>query len=656
MIPKDVVEQIRETAQVDEVVGDFVNMRKRGTNFLALCPFHDEKTPSFTISPSKNIYKCFGCGKSGDAVRFLMDHEHFSFPEALRYLAKKYGIEVPEETPDPEQQQALDHKESIYAVLSFAEQYYHELLEDATYGKPIGKAYLTERGINAESIHSYKLGMSPQGWDSFTRHALQNAFKEEFLVAAGLSIKTEKGNLIDRFRERIMFPIHSIAGRTLGFGGRILVAKSKKEAKYINSPDTEVYNKSEVLYGIFQAKKAIRQLDECLLVEGYTDVIALHQKGIAHVVAASGTSLTQGQLKLLKRFTNNICFLFDGDAAGTKASLRAIDLALEEGLNVYALQLPEGQDPDSFVQAHDKQEVDDYLATEKQDFILFKTQLLLPGTERDPLKKTEAISDIVHSIALIPSHLKRSVYVQQCSDLLRIDEEALIAELNKQLSKHLKNKRRQQARENDDDETVDHHRQEDKPAHHVLSHIPLRENEAFGKWQERFLVEFLFKYGDLEMLKAEDDEDAKTETVAEHIFNFMEEYDAEPDDEMLQSLCSEYRQQIERTGQADMPFFLQHENEELRHLAIDLLEERYKASENWVKKIGMEIRSDEDHTITLNKVVNRYKLARLQELIRQVMQKLKQAESDDELRILKTMKKLLSLRKEVADNLGISVI
>lgn len=645
MIQKEAIDNIRDASKVEDVVGEFVTMKKRGVNYLALCPFHDEKTPSFTISPAKNIYKCFGCGKSGDSVQFLMDHEHYTYPEALKYLAKKYGIEVEEEEITPEQQETLDHRESIYAVLSYAEKYYKLQLDDEEFGKPIGQSYLVEREISPESIETFGIGISPQGWDTFTQHAMKNAFKEEFLVAAGLTIKRDNGQLMDRFRERIMFPIHSVSGRTLGFGGRILKQKSKKDPKYINSPDTDVYDKSNVLYGLHQAKKAIRTHDICFLVEGYTDVISLHQNGIENVVASSGTSLTHGQLKLVHRNTTNICFLFDGDTAGVKASLRAIDLALEEGLNVFALQLPEGEDPDTYAKSHDKQELKDYLETEKQDFIIFKTELLLPGTENDPLKKTEAITDIVGSIALIPNQLKRTVYIQQCSNLLNIDEASLVSELNKHLSQHLRKKRKEQEAVQDDPipESLTN-------APKVIS-TPLRESGDFSHWQEKFLVEFLLKFGDLDFDTEND------ENVAEHIFKFMEDYDAEPEDELLRSICEEYQTHRELLGKPDVKSFLHHDNEEVRKVAIDLMEERFVASENWIKRIGIDIKAEDDHKTTLKKVINRYKFGRVQQLLRESMAKLKGLEDENlQNKNLKIMKKLLSVRKEVADELGITVL
>ncbi|MCB0738247.1 MAG: DNA primase [Bacteroidetes bacterium] len=651
MIAKEIIDDIKATANVEDVLSDFLSMKKRGANYLALCPFHQEKTPSFTISPGKNIYKCFGCGKSGDSVQFLMDHEHYTYPEALKFLGNKYGIEIPEEEVTEEQKQALDERESIYAVLSFAENFYKEQLNDQDYGKPIGLSYLNERQIDAEHIEKFGLGMSPKGWDTFTQHALKHAFKEEFLVEAGLSIKRDNGNLIDRFRERVMFPIYSISGRVLGFGGRILSPKSKKEAKYINSPDTLVYNKSEVLYGLHQSKKAIKTQDLCYLVEGYTDVIALHQKGVENVVASSGTSLTTGQIKLIHRYTKNICFLFDGDAAGIKASLRAIDLALEEGLNVFALELPQGEDPDSFSKNHDRQEVHDYLETEKKDFILFKTALLLPGTGRDPLKKTEAIADIVRSIAIIPEQLKRTIYVQECANLLGIDEESLISELNKQLANYLRQKRKSEPQEVDPiPEVVLKPKQQG-------TQTPLRLNKDYAKWQEKFMVEFLLKFGDLEIVHESEEGVITKTTVAQEIFEFIDEFDAEPEDELLNVICQEYREQFEQKQQGGFQNFLQHSNEEIKSLAIDLLEEKFEASEHWIRKIGMDVKKEDEYEITLKKVINRYKFSRVQALIQEMMERIKNAEDEaQEAKRLKAYRKLLKMRSTVANELGITVL
>lgn len=576
-----------------------------------------------------------------------MEHEHYTYPEALKYLAKKYGIEVPEQELTDEQKDTYSKLESIYIVLDFAQKFYQEQLKTSDQGELIALPYVKERGISDESIENFMIGYSPGGWDVFSQAALTAGYKEEYLVEAGLSIKRDNGNLIDRFRERIMFPIHSLSGRTIGFGGRIMKT-DKKEAKYINSPDSEVYNKSEVLYGLFQGKKETKSTDLCYIVEGYTDVISLHQKGVTNVAASSGTSLTEGHLRLVKRYTNNICFLFDGDAAGIKASLRAIDLALEEGLNVKALALPEGEDPDSFAKAHNTAEIKAFLEDNAKDFIIFKTDLLLPEVGDDPIKKADAVVQIVKSIALIPDTLKRSIYVQQCAKQLRIEETVLVAELNKQLSNVLKQKEKKWKEESQRNEAP------------LPSQIPpeelgqepqkLEKEVDLMAHQEEQLVKFILRFGHLMY------DDEQMETVAEHILDFIEAHDAHPENKLLVLILKEYEDHLNHWGVAEIKDFLHHENEEIRQLAINFLEEKYQASENWIKKIGMKIRTDENYRTTMKRVLARYKLSLMQKLIKEAKQEIKSnTESDDMLIALKAYKSLLQTRKEIADDLGIVV-
>ncbi|MBI1183176.1 DNA primase [bacterium] len=653
MIPKEIIADITERAHVEDIVGEFVNLKKRGVNFIGLCPFHQEKTPSFTVSPNKGIYKCFGCGKSGDSVKFLMEHEHYNYPEALRYLAKKYGIEIPEEELTPEQKDSYSRKESIYIVLAYAEKFYQEQLTQSDQGELIGMPYVQERGINAESLENFKIGYAPGGWETFSKAALRAGYTEEYLLAAGLSIKTEKGNLIDRFRERIMFPIHSLSGRTIGFGGRILKT-DKKEAKYINSPDTEVYNKSEVLYGLFQGKREVKSQDLCYIVEGYTDVISLHQKGISNVAASSGTSLTEGHLQLVKRYTNNICFLFDGDAAGIKASLRAIDLALEEGLNVKALALPPGEDPDSFAKTHSKPEIEAFLEDEAKDFIIFKTDLLLPEVKDDPIKKAEAIVQIVHSIALIPNALTRTLYVQQCAKLLAIEENVLVIELNKQLGNVLKNKEQKWRNEQAEAGRAAPPQSNEGPdIAWPEDEIPKEQQTVADPlaYQEEQLVKFILRFGHLMY------DDEQMETVAEHILEFIETHEAHPDNKLLVILLKEYEHHLNHWGVAELNEFLHHPNEEIRSVAIDFLHEKYIASENWIKKIGLEIKPEDNYKDTMKRVLNRYKLSLIQKLIAQARLEIQEpTDTNDLMLALKTYKSLLEVRKEIADILGMVII
>ena len=402
-----------DSARIEEVIGDFISLKKRGANYLGLCPFHNEKTPSFSVSPSKGIYKCFGCGKSGNSVGFVMEHEHYSYPEALKFVAKKYSIEIEEEVLTPEMQQELDERESMFALNGFAAKYFAENLFQSEEGKSIGLTYFKERDFRESAIEKFHLGYAINKWEDYSKHSLENGYKKEVLVKTGLGIEKDN-HVIDRFRGRVIFPIHNLTGKVIGFGGRIL-SSEKSTAKYINSPESEIYNKSKALYGIYFARNTMVKNDNCYLVEGYTDVISLHQAGIENVVASSGTSLTEDQIKLIKRFTPNITMLFDGDPAGIKASFRGIDLILEQGMNVKVVLFPDGQDPDSYVRAHRTTEVEEFIHDNAADFIKFKTNLLLDETVGDPAGRAKLIKDIVATIAHIPDGINRSVYIMNAA-------------------------------------------------------------------------------------------------------------------------------------------------------------------------------------------------------------------------------------------------
>ncbi|MFD2514849.1 DNA primase [Pontibacter locisalis] len=430
LIPKETVDQIIAQADITEVVGDFVSLKKKGQNMWACCPFHHEKSPSFSVSPAKGIYKCFGCGKAGNSVQFIMDIEGTSFPEALKYLAKKYGIEVPEDNPTPEYAKEQSERDSLFIVSDFANKHYQQNLHQHEQGS-IGQSYLKQRGLSGNTIRKFELGYSLDEWTDLTDTALKAGYQQKYLEATGLTIVKEEGKKYDRFRGRVMFPIHNISGRVVGFGARTLKSNDKKSPKYLNSPESEIYHKSNVLYGLFQAKQALRMQDMCYMVEGYLDVLSLHQGGIENVVASSGTSLTEGQIKLIARYTQNITVLYDGDAAGIKASLRGIDLILENGLNVDVVTFPEGEDPDSYIQKVGDTAFKAYLKEHSQDFISFKTSLYAAEAKGNPVKKAEAIREIVTSIAKIPDTIKRTVFFRSCSLIFDIDEQVLISEYNK---------------------------------------------------------------------------------------------------------------------------------------------------------------------------------------------------------------------------------
>ena len=432
MISQNTISQVFETARVEEVIGDFVQLKKAGSNFKGLSPFSDERTPSFMVSPVKQIWKDFSTGKGGNAVSFLMEHEHFTYPEAIKYLAKKYNIEIEETERTDEEKEQADTRESLFLVSEYANSYFQNVLFKTDQGKAIGLSYFKERGFTNETIKTFQLGYSLDQWQAFTDEALKQGYKIEFLEGTGLTIvKPDKH--FDRFKGRVMFPIHSMSGRVLGFGGRILT-NDKKAAKYLNSPESDIYHKSKVLYGLYFAKQSIAKEDNCYLVEGYTDVIQLHQRGIKNVVSSSGTALTSDQIRLIKRLTNNITVLFDGDAAGMRASIRGIDLILEQGMNVRVCTFPDGVDPDSFAKNNTLQEITDYLTDSSKDFIQFKASLLVEDTNNDPIKKAETIRDIVNSIAKIPDQIKKEVYIQECARIMDISESVLfstLAQINK---------------------------------------------------------------------------------------------------------------------------------------------------------------------------------------------------------------------------------
>ena len=448
MIPQDTVDKILDSAQIVDVISDFVSLKRRGANYIACCPFHNEKTPSFYVSPAKGIYKCFGCGKSGTAVGFVMEHESMTYVEALKYLARKYGIEVKEKEDSPEEIAARQRNESLLLVMDYTEQFFKDSLKTQE-GRSIGYAYFRSRGLEDATIEKYGLGWSPKSGHALAEAALAKGYKEEFLTATGVCIKRNDGSLIDKFYDRAMFPIHSVSGRVIAFGGRTLRSdyKTANIGKYVNSPETEIYDKSRSLYGIYFAKSEISKLDKCYLVEGYLDVLSMHQLGITNVVASSGTSLTVPQIRLIKKFTDNVTIMYDGDAAGIHAALRGIGLILKEGLNVRVVLLPDGDDPDSYSQKHNLEEVQAFLQANEQDFIEYKTDLLLGQSGNDPLKKADLINDIADTIALIPDQIKRAVYVQSAAVKFGINEDALYARILNTRQKMIDDERKEAERE-----------------------------------------------------------------------------------------------------------------------------------------------------------------------------------------------------------------
>nr|WP_315140082.1 DNA primase [uncultured Flavobacterium sp.] len=497
MISKATIDTVYETARVEEVIGDFVQLKRAGTNFKGLSPFSDERSPSFMVSPVKQIWKDFSSGKGGNSVAFLMEHEHFTYPEAIRYLAKKYNIEIEETEQTDEEKINTDVRESMYLVSEFAKNYFHSILFNSEEGKAIGYSYFKERGFTNDTIKKFSLGYSPESWDAFTKEALGKGYKLEFMESTGLTIPRDD-RPFDRFKGRVMFPIQSMSGRVLGFGGRILT-NDKKAAKYLNSPESDIYHKSKVLYGIFQAKQAIAKLNNCYLVEGYTDVIQFNQAGIENVVASSGTALTPDQIRLINRLTKNITVLFDGDAAGLRASIRGIDLILEEGMNVKVCAFPDGEDPDSFAKKTSYDDLVAYLENNAKDFIQFKASLLMNDAKNDPIKKADLIRDMVTSISKIPDRIQREIYIQECSRIMDISEQVLVSTLAQLVQKDVSEVGKKQ-------------KQEQKAFEIVKNENPVQSEKVDVLYRlERKIIEILLLYGN----KAEEFEDVLLKTNEE---------------------------------------------------------------------------------------------------------------------------------------------
>ena len=591
MINPNTIQTIFETARVEEVIGDFVTLKKRGVNYLGLCPFHNEKTPSFSVSPAKGIYKCFGCGKAGNVVGFVMEHEHYTYPEALRYLAKRYNIEIEEEEVTPEMQQQLDEKESMLALNSFITEYFTKNLFEKNEGKAVGLSYLKEREFRESTIEKFQLGYAIDLWEDYSKHALAAGYKKMPLIDTGLSIAKDD-KLFDRFRGRIIFPIHNLTGRVIGFGGRIL-SSEKSKAKYLNSPESDVYNKSKVLYGIYFARNAIVKQNKCYLVEGYTDVISLHQAGIENVVSSSGTSLTVDQIKLISRYTPNITILYDGDPAGIKASFRGIDLILEQGMNVKIVLFPEGEDPDSYARNHSTSETEDFINNTASDFITFKTGLLLDETANDPAGRASLIKDIVQTISVIPDGITRSVYIKECGVLLDVGEQTLMNELNKLL----RQKFRKQS--NIPPEVIP---QED------LKETRLKQIDVDPldiSYLENDLIRLLLLFGDREVEVTTEDEETIEISVSTFIIDDLENDNLSFENKLYCKILDEFKNARKDDIVLNTAHFTNHPDPKISALAIELISTPYELSDNWEKnKIFVKKEGDNLFNLVLSNLMS----------------------------------------------------
>lgn len=641
MIDRNTIDRILDTAQIVDVIQDFIPLKKFGTNFKGLCPFHHEKTPSFSVSPARGIYKCFGCGKAGNSLNFVMEHENLSFVEGLKYLARKYHIEIEFKEETSEETEQRNHQESMLIVSGFAGDYFHNTLINNEKGKAIGYAYLRERGIRDDLIEKFHLGYSPEQKDALSIEAARKGYKKEFLIDTGLCIETEHG-LIDRFRGRVIFPIHNLSGRVIAFGGRTLLS-DKKIAKYLNSPESEIYSKSKVLYGIFQAKREIIKMDKVYLVEGYTDVISMHQAGVENVVASSGTSLTVEQIRLMKRFTENVTVLYDGDSAGIKASLRGIDLILQEGMNVRVALFPDGEDPDSYARAHSSSEMLEFLKNAEQDFILFKTALLQSDAEKDPILRGNLIREIIQSVSLIPDRVKRAVFIRECAVKLEISEEILYGEVNKLLSK-----RSGIVGGQDAPPKIERAENQKKRAQ-----LQADESQLTLHYEKEF-IRLLLKYGNQNiLLKDQADGDLEIQVAAFMVESIEQEESLRLQTPHLAELYEAIAEQVHQQREIDTNALTRHHNPLVSSLVADLLANEYILSVLWKKKESF-VESEKDKLNELvPETVMALKLYRSRVILNELKKKLDQNLSDEELlHTMQVWKNLTEMNKILSEKLG----
>ena len=609
MISRQTIDEIRNRIDIVDVVSDFVSLKRSGQNYKALSPFTNEKTPSFYVVPSKGIFKDFSSGKGGDGITFVMEHEGMSYVEALKYLARKYGVEIREDDRTPEDLAAQSERDSLYIVMQFAKDYFKETLHKHDEGKSIGLSYFRERGFNDRILEKFELGYSLNEWRHLHDEALKKGFSESVLEKAGLIIKKED-KVYDRFRGRVIFPVHNLSGKVVAFGARILT-KEKDQPKYINSPETDIYHKSQVLYGLYQAKNEIRKYDFCYLVEGYTDVISLHLSGIENVVASSGTALTEEQIRLMRRFTENVTVLFDGDAAGIKAALRGIDLVLKGGLNVRVVLLPDGEDPDSYSKKLGSSKFQEYLKAHTKDFISFKIDLLSSGTSNDPIKRAEAIREIVTSIALIPDPIKRSVYIKETGDLLKIQESVLLTELNKILI--AEKKKRDQERMRDD--VVE-------PLPEIIDDViqaSKTDTQTMVQMQERETIRLLLNYAENGV--------GDDQKVIDFLLSELD--DVEFINPVYREIFDAFKTGAESDTRIDNFYFLENGSDPVKRAVADLMTSRYETSPHWSDKYHIYFPHEKEviHDVAMSNVL-RLKFRLIQKMMEENLKDLKTSKDD----------------------------
>lgn len=662
MIPKETVDKIIDAAHVEEVVGEFVTLKKRGTNLLGLCPFHGEKTPSFTVSPVKGIYKCFGCGKAGNSVNFVMDHLQLSYPEALKWLAKKYSIEVVEREISPEEKQQQTERESMIIVMQYAQRYFTDTMLHTDEGKSIGWSYFKERELREDIIQKFQLGYSLEERNAFTAAAVKAGYLPKYLAKTGMSIVSQRhvegteitqSDLFDRYAGRVMFPIHDDGGRVVAFGGRTL-SSDKKIAKYINSPETEIYNKSKILYGLWLGKKAIQNNDACYLVEGYMDVIAMHQAGIENVVASSGTSLTVDQIKSIHRFTRNVIVLYDGDEAGQKASNRAIPLLLEEGMNVRLLSFPDNDDPDSFSRKVTNQEFHDYLKNNTDDFLYFKAKKLKQETQNDPIKRAGVIKDIVENIALIPDNIIRSIYIKECSGIMEIEESILQIEVNK-----LRRKAGSKQAPGIQNEAVV---SEDDFLKSIENGAEAKKEEDvfdFDAEEEKLLV-LLIKYGSMLITtSAEDEVNVEHDleiTLGEFIIFELWRDEIVFENPLYKLVLDEYIEELKKHHLPDIQFFMRSSNPLISNFIVNHVIDKYELSPKWIN-FGVLVPNEMDNAKKdAERALFSFKSRKLGHFIREKQEMLKAVSYEESLPVLEELRHLDVLKGRVNRLLGREVI
>ena len=641
LISRETIEEVKNRIDIYDVVSDFVSLKKSGQNYKGLSPFNNEKTPSFFVVPAKGIFKDFSSGKGGDAFTFVMEHEKMSYVEAIRYLAKKYGVEIKEDRSSTESKEVQSERESLYILMNFAKDFYKNTLTQSEEGRSIGLSYFRERGFNDRTLEKFELGYALEGWENFTKEAIAKGYNKELLEKTGLVVKKEDGSSYDRFRGRVIFPVHGLSGKVVAFGARML-GKEKNQPKYINSPETDIYHKSDVLYGLYEGKNSIRQHDVCYLVEGYTDVISMHQADVENVVASSGTALTENQIKLIRRFTENITVLFDGDNAGIKAALRGIDMILRGGLNVRVLLFPDGEDPDSFSRKVGTTEFQKYLKEHTQDFVSFKASLYAKEAGGDPIRKAESIKEIVSSIAVIPDPIKRSVYVQETSNLLKIGEPVLLTELNKILiQERRKNEKENLRTQIDIQETA-------IPVEDIGAQVKI-DPQSLVYYQERETIRLLLNYADQTL------EESK---LSDFLLHELE--DVEFTNEVFKSIYLKFKEAAHTHEQVKSDYFLHEGNDRIKSAVSELITSRYDISPHWGDKFHIHIPKEKDvlNEMALSNVL-RLKFRVVQKMMEDNLQKVKNAESAgnwDELdKALEIQTGLKKAESELAGSLGIVV-